>query len=579
MADKLMSKLGLVNFNIEECINKDTMNVPKDRLFIMFLRKGVPTKSLREVIVKYLESREFDVASDTKSVAVIEATHRKFKKRCTLSVGLNEKNERMLHFQFTDSDIKSEFLKDLAHELGEHFAVKALLRSQALVPLPNITVIPSAPGIPRNQDLKSSAPMASSPSISRSEGDSNSKSNFHRSEDEEKHEEWTYGQRSMTTFHEKYERVPKTHQDYLLAECLLVSIVKSANEWYLPQLEYKNGAAAIEVEGNMDTKPLQTFKLSHGHNFGFKVHAPIAFAKLRSQFGVSEELYANSFSPETGLFVKKKETNPSKLSTTFFYTSNKNFIVRTITAKEAKFFRSTIDDYYKHMLSNPKTLMCVVCGFYIINTSAVGEEIYVIVMRNFFPAEKPLCHLFDLQGSTVGKTVDESERGDEISLKDLDFVHYYNGIRVSSDERNAIIKALEKDCEFLSSHKMVDYSLLLGVHSPNDTSAGAAASNSTATSQNASGQQEEIVPFYGIVGLFTKYSLNKKLEDKFKHYLNPTNSLKLNDGESLNTKLNALDPVQYKDRLLHFASTIVFSDEASATSYNLKAKEHGWVLL
>lgn len=572
---KSFALLGLMNLKIEECIAKDTLPVPKDRLFIAFLRKGVATKQLREIILRYLETRDFEISKDTKSVAVIEATHKKNKKKCNLSIGLNEKNERMLHFQYVDD--KGDFFKTLTQEFGEFLAQKALLRSQALQPLPNLTLIPAfgLPSTDSSRDLTQSAPTQSMEKYSNgydseqsAENEKDPAEHLSRSESEdEKHEEWTYGQASMTSFREKYERISKTHDDFLFAECFLLAVIKSANEWYLPQSEYKTGEDVLQVPANLETRPLQTFKLTHGHTFGLKVHAPIAFARLRSLFGVSEELFAHSFSTESGLWCKR-----GAKANNFFYTSNKNFIVRIITEKEAKFFKSTFDDYFKHMIANPKTLLCVICGLYTMSTSAVGQEMNVVILRNFFPTEKPLRHIFDLRGTTIGKTQTESDRDSAISLKDLDFVHYYNGIPLSAGDRETTIKALEKDCEFLASHQMVDYSLVLGVHLPG---------NGNAPSPAAAKDEDAIVPFYGIVGLFTKYSLNRKLEQQVKSYFSPNvlNALKPNDAETMGPKLHVLDPVQYKERLLHFASTIVFSDIATSSSHNMKAKECGWVLL
>jgi 1-phosphatidylinositol-4-phosphate 5-kinase len=51
------------------------------------------------------------------------------------------------------------------------------------------------------------------------------------------------------------------------------------------------------------------------------------------------------------------------------------------------------------------------------------------------------------------------------TFKDLDFVdHHPEGILLEADTCAALIKTMQRDCRVLESFKIMDYSLLVGVH-------------------------------------------------------------------------------------------------------------------
>lgn len=51
------------------------------------------------------------------------------------------------------------------------------------------------------------------------------------------------------------------------------------------------------------------------------------------------------------------------------------------------------------------------------------------------------------------------------TYKDLDFMeHHPEGILLEADTYNALTKTIQRDCRVLESFKIMDYSLLVGVH-------------------------------------------------------------------------------------------------------------------
>ena len=73
---------------------------------------------------------------------------------------------------------------------------------------------------------------------------------------------------------------------------------------------------------------------------------------------------------------------------------------------------------------------------------------------------------YDLKGSTYKRKANKYERKKESpTFKDLDFMeHHQDGIYLESEAYNALIKTMSRDCRVLESFKIMDYSLLVGVH-------------------------------------------------------------------------------------------------------------------
>ncbi|KAL0809745.1 hypothetical protein ABMA28_011249 [Loxostege sticticalis] len=87
-------------------------------------------------------------------------------------------------------------------------------------------------------------------------------------------------------------------------------------------------------------------------------------------------------------------------------------------------------------------------------------------MNNILPSSVKLHQKYDLKGSTYKRKANKSERTKKSpTYKDLDFMeHHTEGIFLEADTYNALIKTMQRDCRVLESFKIMDYSLLVGIH-------------------------------------------------------------------------------------------------------------------
>lgn len=73
---------------------------------------------------------------------------------------------------------------------------------------------------------------------------------------------------------------------------------------------------------------------------------------------------------------------------------------------------------------------------------------------------------YDLKGSTYKRKASKAEKEkDSPTFKDLDFLeHHPEGLYLEPDTFHAMIKTIQRDCRVLESFKIMDYSLLVGIH-------------------------------------------------------------------------------------------------------------------
>ena len=73
---------------------------------------------------------------------------------------------------------------------------------------------------------------------------------------------------------------------------------------------------------------------------------------------------------------------------------------------------------------------------------------------------------FDLKGSTYKRKAGRKERSKSSpTYKDLDFMELLpEGLMLEAETYNALITTMRRDCRVLESFRIMDYSLLIGIH-------------------------------------------------------------------------------------------------------------------
>lgn len=87
-------------------------------------------------------------------------------------------------------------------------------------------------------------------------------------------------------------------------------------------------------------------------------------------------------------------------------------------------------------------------------------------MNNLLPSSIKMHQKYDLKGSTYKRKANKHEqKKPSPTYKDLDFMeHHPEGLFLEAETYNALMKTISRDCRVLESFKIMDYSLLVGIH-------------------------------------------------------------------------------------------------------------------
>ncbi|XP_059898762.1 phosphatidylinositol 4-phosphate 5-kinase type-1 alpha-like isoform X2 [Gadus macrocephalus] len=209
--------------------------------------------------------------------------------------------------------------------------------------------------------------------------------------------------------------------------------------------------------------PREGSNLTPGHHysdFRFKTYAPIAFRYFREMFGIRPDDYLCSLCSEPLIEL----SNSGASGSLFYVSSDDEFIIKTVQHKEAEFLQKLLPGYFMNLNQNKRTLLPKFYGLYCIQ--AGGKNIRLVVMNNLLPCAVRMHLKYDLKGSTYKRRASAKER-DKASptFKDLDLKQELaDGLLLEADNYSAVCKTIQRDCLLLQSFKIMDYSLLVGVH-------------------------------------------------------------------------------------------------------------------
>ncbi|XP_058997831.1 phosphatidylinositol 4-phosphate 5-kinase type-1 beta isoform X1 [Mustela lutreola] len=320
----------------------------------------------------------------------------------------------------------------------------------------------------------------------------------------------------------------------------------------------------------------------HYPDFRFKTYAPLAFRYFRELFGIKPDDYLYSICSEPLIEL----SNPGASGSLFFVTSDDEFIIKTVQHKEAEFLQKLLPGYYMNLNQNPRTLLPKFYGLYCMQSG--GINIRIVVMNNVLPRSMRMHFTYDLKGSTYKRRASRKEREkSNPTFKDLDFLQdMHEGLYFDTETYNALMKTLQRDCRVLESFKIMDYSLLLGIHildhslkekeeensqnvpdakrsgmqkvlystamesiqGPGKPGDGIIAENPDTMGgiPAKSHKGEKLLLFMGIIDILQSYRLMKKLEHSWKALVY--------DGDTVSVHR----PSFYADRFLKFMNSRVF---------------------
>ena len=157
----------------------------------------------------------------------------------------------------------------------------------------------------------------------------------------------------------------------------------------------------------------------------------------------------------------------------FFYkTSDDRFVLKQMSRFEYQAFLDFAPHYFEYLkktfLSEVKSLLGKIVGVYKVgfknSLSNSGMSMEFLIMENLF-YNKKISRSYDLKGSVRNRLIleDGGQQGAVLLDENLLRVSCERPLYVNEADKNSLNQAIKRDASFLASHRMMDYSLLVGI--------------------------------------------------------------------------------------------------------------------
>ena len=250
-------------------------------------------------------------------------------------------------------------------------------------------------------------------------------------------------------------------------------------------------AKRAEEKGSPHEKPgclPHLFSTSKAQRVVFKEYAPRVWQWLRREvYGVTADRYVAAMGEEeppsslgaldaagqhaaaqqssqqaaqqkAGLVKVLANFSEAKGGGFFFFSPDKQYMVKTMSRGEHRDMLKILPAYCRHMREQPSSLIARVSGVY--SVAMYEQQVYFMVMDFlFWDRVCPKIHTkFDLKGSWV----DRNTPSNASVRKDSDWGT--QRLQVGAETARQLLRQCGLDAAFLAEQRLMDYSLLLGIH-------------------------------------------------------------------------------------------------------------------
>lgn len=183
---------------------------------------------------------------------------------------------------------------------------------------------------------------------------------------------------------------------------------------------------------------------------------------MRAKFKLDPADYLMSL---TSKYILSELGSPGKSGSFFYFSRDYKYIIKTIHHAEHKLLRKILREYYAHIEKYPNTLISQFYGLHRVKIP-YGRKIHFVIMNNLFPPHRDIHQTFDLKGSTIGRDFKEEdlEKNPRATLKDLNWLRRNYHFEFGPYKRSLFIEQMKRDVALLQRLKIMDYSMLVGIH-------------------------------------------------------------------------------------------------------------------
>lgn len=179
-------------------------------------------------------------------------------------------------------------------------------------------------------------------------------------------------------------------------------------------------------------------------HYKVKEYCPLVFKNIRERFNIHDDSYAKSL---TSFDMEPLDCSSGKSQAKFYVSSDKRYIVKTITSEDVEALHNILTEYHKHIVETKgDTLLPHMLSLY--RLTVEDKENYMLVMRNVFTSRFHVQIKYDIKGSSVDRaaSIKEKEK-DSPTFKDNDLINDGRQLSIGQDAKRAFMQKLSRDVD------------------------------------------------------------------------------------------------------------------------------------
>ncbi|GFN88274.1 phosphatidylinositol-4-phosphate 5-kinase-like protein 1, partial [Plakobranchus ocellatus] len=137
-----------------------------------------------------------------------------------------------------------------------------------------------------------------------------------------------------------------------------------------------------------------------GKEFEFESYASSVFATIRRSVGIEEDVYVRAVAPSNLPYLEF--ISNSKSGQDFFLSNDMQCMFKSNRPRDVRFFLCLLEDYIKHFISYPHSLLVKYIGCYTIKFRGRPRKFFLVMQSIFFPSAR-IEDRFDVKGCTAGR--------------------------------------------------------------------------------------------------------------------------------------------------------------------------------
>ncbi|KAI3968276.1 hypothetical protein MKX01_018579 [Papaver californicum] len=244
---------------------------------------------------------------------------------------------------------------------------------------------------------------------------------------------------------------------------------------------------------------------------------------LRKLFRVDPADYMLSICGNDAL---RELSSPGKSGSFFYLRNDDRYMIKTMKKSEVKVLIRMLPPYYNHVRAFEHTLVTKFFGLHCVKLTGATQK-----------KGLPMAELAEDQ-------IDETT-----TLKDLGLNFTF---RLQKSWFQEFQRQVDRDCELLEQERIMDYSLLVGLHfidvNRDPLLTEGSFSGFRTPKGEPTGEFYDVIVFFGIIDILQDYDISKKLEHAY-------NSIQYDP-----TSISTVDPKQYSKRVRDFIFKIFTED-------------------